>query len=134
MTGKERLLRALNVMERVRDHNLLFNINNWFDNDYEKDVLDCGSSACFAGWCCRDEVLSKEGLTINFRLPAFGIMVSYEALAVFFDIPLSKTYWIANPFQYPGDIVITPDMVINRIRAVLQGYGDYHNYVVHEDD
>ncbi len=131
MTPVERLQRAVDVMERVRDYKLQLDMNHWFEPG--ADPFDCGTTACFAGWCARDELLAADGLKVDvddgdsmivYRSPddihGDDIHEDECAIAVFFGIDGDLAEWLVYPHRY-SDVKgpITPDHVITRLHQIL---------------
>lgn len=68
---------AINIMQRVIDRKSAFNMSDWQDTDdinlaaqTEKELLDCGTAACFAGWIgVSPEWQDKGGFILDTGVP-----------------------------------------------------------------
>jgi hypothetical protein len=118
----DRLEHATRIMEWVRDEEKPLDLRYWF---YDRNSRDCGTAACFWGWCARNKSFQKLGVTI------VGDSVKYldhwgsRAAAEFFGIEHEAAQYLVLPECYEGKGLndITPDDVISHIRAVIANDG-----------
>lgn len=112
MTGRERLARLVEVLEKVDSGELreiegdpaTFDIREW----------RCGSTACAIGWACYDEVLKREGLHMDVDTPMYKDDISWDAVMKFFDIGYNKAVEL-----FCESTSDTARDVINKIKAYL---------------
>ena len=118
--NRELLEHAITIMERVRDEDQPFNMVDWF-GDWNSPY-DCGTAACFAGWCARDPVMQKAGLYAHQGLVRFGATDGHFAISDLFGLSLDAARYLVLPGSYPFRPVkcISPDHVIARIRVLIE--------------
>lgn len=115
-----RLRRSVEVLDDVIARELPFDLDRWFLDDARWN--DCGTAACWAGWCARDAVLREEGLTvttfIDRLIPSFAGNRGYQALADFFSITDWAAHYLASPLSYEDSF--NPRAVRERVLKVLR--------------
>ena len=121
--NRELLEHAITIMERVRDEDQPFNMVDWF-GDWNSPY-DCGTAACFAGWCARDPVMQKAGLYAHQGVVRFGATGGHLAISDLFGLSLDAARYLVSPDSYAVRPVrlITPDHVIAHIRALIANNG-----------
>ena len=119
--NRPRLQHAIALMERVRDQGLPFNMGLWFADKGNPE--DCGTAACFGGWCARDPEFRAAGMGIDVDALSYHNRWGSGAIAEFFGLSLRDTRFLTMPKAYGSydgsPESITPDHVIARIRALL---------------
>ncbi len=125
----ERLQRLITILEAVPDEH------------YNQAVWTCGSASCAGGWAAQDESFKSEGLTLVRKIPEYGGQEGLDALALFFNLSASATYYIFgsiayeslarklvdeagfDPYELPDYEIFTrfirPSHVIARIKEIL---------------
>lgn len=119
----DRLEHSIRLMEWVRDQGKPFAMRHWFQDFYNAE--DCGTAACFWGWCARNKSFQKLGLFIDHEIVRYRNCQGSAAAAKFFGIDCATAMYLTQPSKYEGKHTkdITPDDVIRHIRAVISNGG-----------
>ena len=142
MTSKERLERLIVVMEEVEAQHKAFSIRTWMSAPKNKDLTECGTTCCAAGYAALDPMLQAEGLQLvswdgntiiktkadflnlskesaeGVVYPTYKFSTYFAALADFFGILIRDSEYLFSPYSYTEKYV-TPSSVIQHIYRVL---------------
>ena len=119
--NRELLEHAITIMERVRDTDQPFGMATWFwdwDHPY-----DCGTAACFAGWCARDPVMQEAGFYADGGAVRSDGYWGAEAVGCLFGLSPDAARYLVYPRSYRPIRRIKPDHVIAHIRALIENDG-----------
>lgn len=114
--NKDRMLTLIDMLENHDEYfpEVKFDINDW--------VNPCGTAACALGSAALYKPFMDEGLEMYGAEPKYKSMTGYSAGSYFFDISINDSHYMFDPFEYPFDEHITPQMVADRAKEVMERY------------
>lgn len=87
------------------------------------DKFDCGFTGCAIGWMGRF-VPGNRLMSASKDGPEYRGKIGFDAVALYFDIPLEVAGRLFDPTYYPRGGLTTPDEVADRIEAFLVEMGE----------
>lgn len=118
--NRARLLHAREIMAGLTPKQ--FDMERWFED--LDNPMDCGTAACWLGWCVRDRKFRRAGLhvdNLSFPVTKSGAIGAYAA-EEFFRIPIEDAQNICHPATYRAKRIL-PKHVIAKIDALLAREG-----------